>query len=229
YCDAAGHLWFSAFSSDYRLFKRSVERAAHGATRLTFGGKILLLDSAGRYWCKSDGSFDLLCFDGKQWLAPHAPPGPSSPQAPHSMIQPVAVEDPSGNCYFLAAQERATPMLMCFTSAGVWKDIPFPPGTMLTGEERLSLQSQGRVAVYSREKIPQGKGTSMLMAQALMAFQSKTNLIPDTGPSTCFVYDGQALVAATPTEKSGRRINQLLPLPDGSILLIYQGSSEAEL
>ncbi|MGN6625811.1 MAG: hypothetical protein ACTHLN_04255, partial [Tepidisphaeraceae bacterium] len=115
YCDAAGHLWFSTFSSDSRLFKHSVERAAHGVTRFVNGGKILLLDSTGRYWCKSDGLSDLLCFDGKKWLAPHAPPAPSSPQAPHSMIQPVAVEDPSGNCYFLAAQARATPMLMCFT------------------------------------------------------------------------------------------------------------------
>jgi len=226
--DASGHVWFDGSGMSLPEFKRSIERAAEGKTHILRGGKILLVDSRGRYWCTGSFSpYQLDCYDGKSWLPPHEQPAPKTGKSTAHFLE-CAAEDSAGNCYFLSQGSRQSPTLHCYSSAGTWTTAELPAGAP-EGNWKLTTQTNGRVAIYRGQKVPQGNGISPAMAGIMMQVMKQHGFPTDQSPAAAYIWDGQSFAVFSQGDIEGKKVNAATPLPDGSLLVTYQGTEEVTL
>jgi hypothetical protein len=223
-CDASGHMWFNVFDTftaqDFRL---SVERAAHGQSRIIRGGKILIVDTKGRYWCHTQGfAHELLCYDGTHWLEPRSAAAGLAP-APNarpvtSYFEDCALEDSDGNLYFVSGGRPGIAGLHRFNSADrSWSFLAFPGKENFPREPMLAEQVGGRIAVYPSIDASISNIGDIQQVQAERA----AGQVPHgrTRIDRAFIFDGKGLAVYQPSDRPSAElwVDKVIALPDGSV------------
>ncbi|HEX8324557.1 MAG TPA: hypothetical protein VF595_11680 [Tepidisphaeraceae bacterium] len=232
--DAGGGVWFETFFGDDDVLRRSVERAARGQTRVIRGGRVLLVDSHGCYWVRSNTKTNvLLRYDGKTWLTPYsvertpvkAAPGQTVRNGGPAAFFRTALETDGGDRFFVSGSSQVPAALHRCATDGTWTQTPLPNNVMLQTEALLAEQVDGRVAVYTEGDSPQGNGMSLEKSRLIGAFKRQMGFA-GRGKVAAYVWSDKAFVAVEPAAKAGMDspLSQAVPLPDGSIMTVYEGS-----
>jgi hypothetical protein len=240
--DASGNVWFSVKPVDGMFtlddFRRSIENAARHKSRIIRGGKILLVDRNGRYWCLADADkSSIRCFDGTRWMEDHpsiAPAASNGSKASNEKTPPkhylrtidfwpVALQTRAGDVCFVAEgilDPNVT--LHRYSAVGVWSSVSVSANAGYSDPPVMMEQPGDRVAVCTAFRGRIGWGNEAIKVQQ----ERQADKVPHAREhiQSVLIFDQSSCAEYKPVDLPSEEtwVDGVVALPDGSVITRYE-------